>query len=216
MSASASFDRGLIAHGNSLGCLITSHVNILQPICTTDGEKETAKEIIKQKGRREKTEIKKGYSRRESGLINLLGNDLPSFLVQRGGNVKRSQDRRDRDPVCRATHEPPRADAPSVSERNVSRVQRCAPSGQIAFRDEAFWMWTYVCLVVQKSTGQNAAGGRRRCKQKSARCGGLRSIGYSPGIAYDESPRREEPALVPVVRSEPMGDSWCQRGKNNK
>jgi hypothetical protein len=37
--------------------------------------------------------------------------------------------------------------------------------------------------------------------------GRLRSVGYSPGIAYDESPLGEEPALVPVVRSEPMGDS---------
>ena len=39
MSASASLDRGLIVHGNSLGCLTTSHVTIL--LYTAGGEKRS-------------------------------------------------------------------------------------------------------------------------------------------------------------------------------
>ena len=94
------------------------------------------------------------YSRRESRLIILFGDDLLAVLVQRGGNIKRGQDARDRDPVRRATHEPARTDAPSVSERDVGGAQRGAPSGQIAFGDEALRVRTYVCLVVQYSAGQ--------------------------------------------------------------
>ena len=169
------------------------------------GEKKQAKEEEKKGGRRERSEgEKEGYSRCQPRLVNLFGNDLPPVLVQRGGNVKRGQDGRDRDPICRAAHEPPRADAPSVSECNVGRAQRCAPSGQIAFRDEAFWMRTHVCLVVKKSTVQTQRAGSTK---SACVVGGPRSVGYSPGIANDESPRGEEPALVPVVRSEPMGDS---------
>ena len=78
------------------------------------------------------------------------------MLVQRRGNVERGQDRRDRDPVRRAAHEPPGADAPSVSERDIGRAQRRAPAGQIALGYEALWVRTYVRLVVQQS-----ASGRR-------------------------------------------------------
>jgi hypothetical protein len=96
--------------------------------------------------------VKKKHSHRESRLINLLGNDLLPVLVQRWGNVKHTQDGRDRHPVGCAAHKTPGADASSVSERDVGRPQGGASSGEIAFRNEALRVLTYIGLVVQDFT----------------------------------------------------------------
>jgi hypothetical protein len=118
-----------------------------------------------QKKKSQKIHLKKNKSRdsrRESGLINLFRDDLPPMLVQRGGNIKRGQDGSDRDPVRGSAHEPAGANAPSVSECDVGCAQRCAPSGQIAFGDEALRVRTYVYFVVQQSASRKRKRDTRR------------------------------------------------------
>lgn len=110
--------------------------------------------LEKRKASAKKQGTEEQDSRSKSRLINLLGDDLLSGFIQSWGNVKRGQDGRYRDPVCRTAHETSGADAPSVPERDVGRAQGGTSSGEIAFRDKALRVRTYIRLVMQDSAGK--------------------------------------------------------------